>query len=505
MGLFAEAMATAGTAREKQAQTLVANINTSMIVTDMTTETQSEGAGVGYGLEGFQGVPCPERGRGKIRIFHVFNPSVHKRHELVEFTLWDWPWDLRRVQVTSHNGKDINFQLLDTELRKYWDHRFVRFLVEVEVPSMGYSTVVFKEKEMGKAYPFYFHPFPRSEPIHGRVILENEFLCAEFDPETGGLFSLLDKEANKELIAANETGSLLLTWSEKETNNAWRIGRRLGHEKVTHTTNLKLFTGNALRNSLEFEQEILNSKVKMVISLDKGAKALSYRFNIAWNETAAIYDKIPVLCYVLPLKDHVDSYLADVPGGVARRTEAFQDHPGLQYTAAVKGGDAIALVTDCKYGYRGYKDVLSVTLINTAQRPDLTPERGEHFISLWVTLGKNKPKELTEVAGDFCHPMAVVSGTSHPGTLMPEMELLGFKADSSVFCSATLDKSGSLLIRVNELEGKKDTISLRFPRIIKSAELVDLDGKSLGILNSRGNELCFEVEPFRVQGARIQF
>ncbi|MDR2617341.1 MAG: hypothetical protein LBC62_00600, partial [Treponema sp.] len=409
MANFSEAQAVAGTAREKAGIAIASAIDTSGIATEDDQETMSEGAGAGFGLENFRGVPNPERGRGKVRIYHVFNPSAHKRRETAEFTLWDWDYDLRRAQVTDHEGKALAFQLLDKEPVTYWDHRYVRFITYVEVPAMGYTTVIFREGPLGNDIPHYFQPFPRGETIHGQVVLENALLRAVFDPHSGALCSLKDKKTGKERIAPGKAASLVINWAEKNTNNAWLTGRYLSQEAVTGTVKLTPWTG-ALRNGFDMEQEVLRSRIKTRVYLDEGSSAIAYTFNIAWNEAAEDHKNVPVLCFSLALAEEPDFCQRDVPAGVLKRPAAFHDIPGQQYAAAVYGKDAAALVTDCKYGYRYCEGVLSATLINTASSPDPYPERGEHAVKLWVALGESEPKVLQEAAGDLCRDLSIVSG-----------------------------------------------------------------------------------------------
>jgi hypothetical protein len=146
----------------------------------------------------------------------------------------------------------------------------------------------------------------------------------------------------------------VVNWSEKRTNNAWLIGRTVEQEPVSRPTRISPFGGaDSLRKGFEIEQEILRSRIKAVVSLDEGAGAIACRFSIVWNEAAEDYKHVPVLCFSLPLAGEPESYMSDVPAGAQRRSSSFQDVPALQYTAALAGGEAAALVTDSKYGYRG--------------------------------------------------------------------------------------------------------------------------------------------------------
>jgi alpha-mannosidase len=504
MANYAEVQAVAGTAREKAGISLAGEIDTSAIQIGPDPDSRSEGAGAGFGLDFFSGVPSPERGRGPVRIYHVFNSSAHRRCEVVEFTLWDWDYDLALAELTDYAGHKLPFQLLDREPLTYWDHRYVRFIARVEVPAGGYTTVVLGEKEYSGASLLNSRD-PRLEAPHGPIVLENDLLRAEFDPASGALRSLKDKKTGRETIASGASAGLVVNWSEKKTNSAWLIGRTVEGEPVSRPTRISPFGGaDSLRQGFEIEQEILRSRVKTEVFLDDGAGAIAYRFHIVWNEAAEDYKHVPVLCFSLPLAGEPETYMSDVPAGTQRRSSSFQDIPALQYTAALSGGEAVALVTDSKYGYRGCEGILSATLINTTSSPDPYPERGEHAIKLWVALEKAEPKVLSETAGDLCRAMSVISGSSHPGKLPPARELLRLDASSTVVSSTCLAAGGALLVRVYETAGKKDSVTLTVPSAIRTAELVDLNGNPAGTLTPKGNTLRFDILPWKIAGVKMR-
>ncbi|MCL2878705.1 MAG: hypothetical protein FWF29_00535 [Treponema sp.] len=502
MGLFAGVMALSQTMREKASLNIAGIIDTSLIVTGDSKETRSEGAGVGYGISNYSGVPSPERGRGPVRIFHVFNPLPITRRENIEFTVWDWNYDMRRMEIYDESGKKLPFQLLDREPQKYWDHWFFRFIAPVEVPASGYTTAVLREAEMGRDFPFYFQPFPRTEPIHQPVVLQNDLVKAAFDPETGALCSFIEKKNGAEQVGGK--AGLILNWAEKSSNNAWNIGRYLAHEPIAKTLKMTASAGNILRDTLEIEQEILGSKIKTKIHLDKNSRALSYSFNIEWNEIASSHDNVPVLCFSMPLAVKPDFYQYDIPGGIQKSAGGFQDFPANQYAAAVNGQKAIAFVTDCKYGFRGNDNVLSVTLINTASSPDPYPERGEHAIRLWITMASGDPKELYETAASFCHPANVISGTSRKGSLPLKKEMLKVESSGVIISSQAMIDSKTILLRGYETAGKKDKVRLTLPFQAQEAHFVDLDGNTVdGEIAVNGSSVVFETAPNRIFGITI--
>jgi len=505
IGLYADVMSVANTARENATRAISGRIDTSMIAVDADiADTLSEGAGAGYGIENFTGVPNPESGKGKVRIYNVFNPSAHGRTGSVEITVWDWTGDLDRLEITDHDGCKLPFQRLDSECTRYWDHFYFRVLVEVEAPALGYMTVVLKEAELGADYPLIYQPFPRTGPKHLPIVLENEYLMARFSPEDGALLSLVDKATGREQIDCGAGGGrLVLCNAEYMSNNAWMIGRILGREPVKKTLKLRPLPEGGLRNGFVMEQEILSSKIKTTVKLDRCSKALAYTFEINWHEYAKEDENVRVLTFALPLAGAPDAYQTDVAAGHIKRQGRYDDVAGLQYAAAVNGGRAVALVCDCKYGYRGCEDVLNVTLINTAGRPDPYPEFGEHKINVWVAVDSSCPKALQETAAEYCRPMNYLSATSHSGDLGPAGSLLEFKAGTSVLSSVGLTGDGALLVRVYETCGSDDSAELALPFAPRSARLVDLDENVLGEAAIDGSRVTFPIGRHCIAAVKI--
>ena len=500
MGLFADTMSIANTLRENATRSIAEIIDTSMIEVDTNIcETQSEGAGVGYGISNYSGVPNPERGKGKVRIYNIFNPTPYERKELIEITVWDWQWDISRLIVTDHENKPLEFQLIDRHLQNYWDHKYIRVLVLAHVPQMGYKTIVIKEKEMEK-YPVLYHGFPRNEAVHGPIVMENEYIYARFCYKTGALISLKHKKTDTEYV--KESGGLVYVSAEAASNSAWLIGRHLGHKNIDKTLRIS-YSGGELRKTLTIEQRIESSRIKTTISLDKDAKALAYSYEINWEEYAKHDENVPVLIFKLPLAETPKSYQTDVPAGYIRREGKHQDVCGSQYGAAVYDNNSIAIISDCKYGYRGVDNELSVTLINSSRSPDLYPERGVHKINLWVAIENNNPYTLKKAADCFCYPMNYLSTGHHKGSLPATHSLMGFEAKSTVLSSiGTLDDG--IYIRVYETCGENDTVNIKLPFKPKSACLVDLNGNKIGDINISDHTIIFNINPHCIVGIDIK-
>ena len=494
MGLFADSLAHAQQTQSASATALSRMTDTSAFLSDEDIRfTQAEGAGVGFGISNHSGVPNPERSAGKTRIYTVFNNAPVAKRECVELTVWDYTGDLRRLEAVDSQMNPLPLELLDREMQTYWDHRYVRVLVKVEVAAMGYATIALREKPVTD-YPTFYLSAERTESPKGDITLENEFLRAKIDGRSGMLLSLVDKTTGKEQLSA--PAGLCVVDAEKATSDAWKIGRYLGVTPVDHTLRMEPISGN-LRHGVCMEHQMLHSSVKTEVTLEEGARALKYSFSVDWSEAASQSKTHPVLIYRMPLKDKAEQVLMDVPAGCAVRTARAMDLPGLSFAAALTGEKVPYIVTDCKYGYRLDRSELIATLINTAGGPDPYPERGIHAIELYLGVEKADEKVMKETAAALIKPMFGIPCAAHPGKLPMNGAFLDFRGDTAVLDSFSW-ADGAYRARISEMCGKGCKVTLALPANITEATLTDLEGHEIGAAEISGDCVSFEIGAYRL-------
>ena len=512
MALYADALSVSQTALGNALRVISEQVDTSQFMTDEDiSQDQAEGAGAGAGvwfgighsmgrqLGHYAGVPNPERGAGKTRVYTVFNTAAEDRQDLAEITLWDYTGDLGRLEAVDSKGQALPLQIAPGMPKKYWDHWYASVFVRVSVPALGYAVIALREKPLDR-YPVYRLDDVRVDGEMGPCVLENEYLAARFNAVTGALVSLVDKETGEEQLAA--PASLCVVDTEKSTSDAWHIGRYLGIAPVARTVRFRPAEGG-VRACLEIEQKALSSSIITRVSLDRGARELQYAWEIDWQETAGKDDTVPVLIFRAPLKEKAEECLCHVPGGFLRRKAAWQDMACLTFASAQNGKRALTLAADSKYGYRLTDGALSCTLINSAGSPDPYPERGLHRITLWLHVGKESPAALLRHIGALNRPLIALSTKAQPGKLPPEMRLMGFQAESAVLSSVELTEEGALRIRAVETGGREDTVTLALPFTPRSARLTDMKGNAAGAVQIDGRTARFSIGPWRIEEAVI--
>ncbi|MBE6611466.1 MAG: alpha-mannosidase [Ruminococcaceae bacterium] len=497
MGLYQSAVAYAETEENAALRTLAKAIDTSMIdisgEEEIIRESQSEGAGVGYGIPAFAGVPNPERGAGLTRVFHIFNAAQCEREDTCQLSMWDWVGDLRRLEVVDVDGNPVEFALMDGNPIKYWDHHYVRILVRAKLPGYGYTTVIVRQREVTRL-PHYVFPADGGGVARPEndYVLENEHIRARFDRETMSLVSLIDKADGSEKLSGEFCGLVKID-TEVTGMSAWTIGRHHAVHPVTDVRESHRFGSGALRQGYHWEANVMNSTVAVDVSLDKGAKALRYDINVTWNEITGRF--VPLLAFRAPLGYTADGYLCDVPMGVTVRKETNNDVPALTYVAAKNpDGAPLYVMTDCKYGYRIFDNAILSSLINTAHYPDHDPERGKHSIAISIGVGSDCAAKMADISECFVHPERYVTCNPHAGTLAPTGTLLCAETGSARITSVTKDGDATL-IRLVELCGKTADVTLAVDA--KSARVVNLLGEEIGECTIDGG-VKLSIKPYSI-------
>ena len=502
MGKFTETVAAADTEKRYALRLLGELADTSACAgKDAMDGTTSEGGGVGFGVGfGMAGMPQTrdaggaqpfrisqvDRGRGMNRIYHIFNPSAYARREVAEITLFDWPGDYRRLTIAGGDGKALRHQLIDETPKHYWGHTYVRILVEIDLPAGGRHTCVLKQSERFAA-TLGFPRDPRVEQPH-EYILENEYLKAEFCPDSGALLSLFDKEAKAELVTGPAAVFRIIDEQPAvdTAGTAWTVGRyRALNDMSADVAMLKTMSG-PLKNAVTIRARARSSSVTYTVSLAAGSRWLDIDCDVDWREVGEPGERTPQLNFALPIETCLGGFLQDIPGGVTERPSVNQDMPCQSFSAArYTKNRALMLMSDSKYGFRcelsekyGYIN-MNLDCLRSSTDPDAYPEFGRHHFRIGVGVSGADGLSLLNASYAFCHPASVVSDLPRKGG-GESMKAGGIEAAGAFLQAVKIAEDGdSLILRLVEPDGADREAVVTLWADVKGAEIVDINEKPL--------------------------
>ncbi|MBM7582534.1 alpha-mannosidase [Caldicoprobacter guelmensis] len=518
MGLFQNTMAIAGSRRSLSLQAIAAQIDTSKFVVceEEDRDSISEGAGAGFGVEWFR-VTQAERGRGKTRIFHIFNSAPVEREEAAEIVVWDWLGDVNRMVFRDVQGNRVEHQILDKGFNSYWGHHYIRVLIKASVPACGYNTYILTEDEkVDTAFPF-----PRDPRIEGidQFILENDHIKAVFSSRDASIVSLVDKSTGEEFIKGKPAGIFRLIEEDSSKGmTAWVVGRHMNVIDLTQDVKIKkvMYGAGNIRQSIAYECSFRDSSLKVTVSLDYNSPMLRYDVQCDWHEVGKPGISVPQLSFYMPLAYECSCYKYDIPFGTIEREGMDRDVPANSWALGVRkqpGGKSVMLVTDTKYGFRCVDDSMSITLIRSSYDPDPYPEFGVHKFSFAVCLVDNaSSKELIQKAYNFNHPLSVISSSVHQGLLPALGSFMSLEEGDVVISAVKLaedqGKVRRVVVRAYEPEGKAAKVTLSLWKQPVRAYYVDLNeckiDNGLNIF-VYGERVSFEVQPYSIASICVEF
>ena len=341
----------------------------------------------------------------------------------------------------------------------------------------------------------------------GKRVLENPLVRYEFD-EHGHLVHAFDKELGKEFLAGE--GNVLALYNDRPINyEAWdvevfyprdRIG---GVECVSAGTVLR---GGAA-DSVEFLCRTEKSELRQLVVLGKNTKRLDFTTHAEWHEYRTM------LRVAFPTAINSETASFDIQYGYVERNthdntswdQAKFEVCGQRYADLSDRDCGVALLNDCKYGYRVKGSTLDLALLRSPVHPDRFADQGGHVFTY----------SLLPHAGslpDSC-VMDEAANLNRPALLLPGFTAGKFQAPCRVESDGIrlevvkrAEKDDSLILRLVEIRGRHSVGTLRFaakPAKVSKTDLVEWRrGPALPL---RRNALALELKPFEILTLRAEF
>lgn len=511
LGLYQDVAATANTNKKIALQKIAQQIHTA----DLIVSEEEEEPGLDYGAGA--GSAQYENGTGKNRIYHVFNPTMQARQEVIELMIWEWPYDHERMLFTNEQGEVVSHQVLEKDFNHYWGHNYLKVALEVDVPACGYATYMLTERVIEQVKVSYWHEKrTQNEPCY---MLQNEKLKVVFNSLDGSINSMIDKATGKEMIDATRKSGIFRLVDEADHKeitdegtgmSSWFVGRYKNIQWIHQNLEITSATGT-LRSHIAYELSFRNSKLKVIVSLDKDSSHLDYKVECDWQEVGRLGKGVPQLQFYMPLHDSCAMYHYDVPFGRVSRQPLDIDLPGNNYIygEGKDGSTGVMLMSKVGYGFRGVDNSLTLTLLRGSYDPDPCPEYGINHLEFGLgVMQSSNSKALHDYVQKYNQSMTVVTGLRQQGKLNPRHTFVTFESQTSVVSciKGAEEEDRSFIVRFYEMEGKIDPITLVCPGQIKHAYWTDINEQKLACeeeLSVEDTMLTVAIQPYQIGTVKI--
>jgi len=377
----------------------------------------------------------------------VFNPTSYEYHGSIELPP---EWE----STTYPNNASILSQK---------EHGTVRALVRV--PSLEMLTLTRSEE------------VAEDVVIDDGLVLENELVRYEFD-DRAQLVSIYDKEIERRVSFPGAPGNLLSLYEDRPNDwDAWDIDR--SYEACRVLTN-QVIDGyerarGPVRQTLDYSMSIGSSLVKQQAVLTSGSKRLDFNTEVDWQESHRM------LRVGFPVDIRSDHASFDIQYGYVRRPThrntswdlARFEVVGHRYADLSEPDYGVALLNDCKYGYKVHGNTLDLCLLRSPSYPDPDADRGGHsFVySLHPHMGDLVRSYVILAAAAINNPPMLFQGYKAGANPIP-VAIRGEGVSLETLKKA--EKENCLILRLVERRGCRSKVSVQFDGTLKRLEKCDL-------------------------------
>ncbi|MGI8935608.1 MAG: glycoside hydrolase family 38 C-terminal domain-containing protein [Phormidesmis sp.] len=242
-----------------------------------------------------------------------------------------------------------------------------------DIPAVGYQS---------------FWLCPGDRPTHAlqleQYILENEFLKATLDPETGCIASLVEKITQTEALSAS-SNQLQAFQDKGQYWDAWNIDPDYANHPLPapNLQSIRWLENGDICQRLRVTYQFQQSTISHVYSLEIGTPYLKVETDIDWQETQVLLKTN----FSFTVSSETATY--EIPFGAISRTtrpqttaeKAQWEVPALRWADIGSPDFGVSILTDCKHGFDAGPSHLRLTLLKSPIWPDPSADKGHHHFT----------------------------------------------------------------------------------------------------------------------------
>ena len=336
-------------------------------------------------------------------------------------------------------------------------------------------------------------------------VLENALVRYEFDA-AGRLVRAFDKELGREFLSGE--GNVLTLYNDRPVNyEAWDVDiyYRRDQKGVAECVSAGTVLRGRAADSVVFVYRAGKSAIRQLVVLAAGSKRLDFVTHVEWHE----YRTLLRVAFPTAIKSDTASF--DIQYGFVERSthdnttweQAKFEVCGQRYADLSDRDCGVALLNDCKYGYRVKGSTLDLALLRSPVHPDRFADQGGHTFtySFLPHAGRLPESCVMDEAANLNRPVLMLDGFTTGNFKAPcRVESDGIRLE----VVKRAEKDDSLILRLVEIRGRRSTGTLHFaakPEKVCETDLLEWeDGPALKL---RKNALALELKPFEILTLRV--
>jgi alpha-mannosidase len=345
----------------------------------------------------------------------------------------------------------------------------------------------------------------------GRFTLRNAFYELSLD-EQGEICRLYDFEAAREVIAPGQAANQLIAYEDRPLNfDAWDID--LYYEEKPYPlrdgAQIRVLEKGPVRATVEVERRFLSSRVTQRISLWRSSRRIDFATEIDWHEHQML------LKAAFPVAINATRATYEIQfGSIERPTHRNTSWDQARFEVCAhrwadlsEGGYGVSLLNDSKYGHDIHDNVVRLTLLKSAVKPDPEADQGLHRFtySLFPHQGDWRDAQIVRRAYELNVPALAAPALLPEGQNEPVVSsFLSSDCPHVIIDTVKPAEDGrGLIVRLYEAHNQRGRGTLTFAVPLLFAEECNLLEEPLGAAQYQENTLSFQVRPFEIKTFRV--
>ncbi|MEG4071099.1 alpha-mannosidase [Microcoleus sp. Pol14C2] len=343
-----------------------------------------------------------------------------------------------------------------------------------------------------------------------QMVLENEFIRATIDGQTGDLSSIWDKVNNREVLNAAGGNQLQAFQDSGQYWDAWNIDPNYEKHQLPAPIlkDISWIAQGEIRQSLRVVRQIGKSEFCQDYIVEIGSPLLKIKTVADWQE------KHVLVKAAFGLNVEADFATCEIPGGAIARTtkpqtpaeKAKWEVPILRWTDISNDGFGVSLLNDCKYGCDLQPNRIRLTLLRASTWPD---EQADVAVSKFTCAvyphsGNWQEAGTVRQGYELNLPLLVkvlpkLEENSHK-TLPAVGKFLDLSAENLVLMAfkQSEDDSNVWILRCCECHGEEAKLEFKSDFGLAISQPVDLLEQPINLPQKSDDGRSFRISPWKI-------
>ncbi len=425
----------------------------------------------------------------------VLNSLAWRRDAIVQIP-WTQEWENRTI--ANAEGEALAAQVVEEDGTR-------QLLLDApNVPALGYCV-----------YPVVAHSH---KALKGMLIspdtLETAFYRIELNKQ-GQITSLYDKTNRRSVLAPGARANVLQVFDDRPMAfDAWDIDIYY-QEKMKEVDNLveaAVEEAGPLRGVLRLRWRFDNSDITQRITLYQRSPRIDFRTTVEWHQSQQL------LKVAFPVAIRSTRATYDIQFGNVERPTHWNTSWDLARFEVVahkwadlsEGDYGVSLLNDCKYGYDIKNNVMRLTLIKSAVRPDELADKGQHEFTYALLPHKGNWREGKTIEEGYAlnNPVhAALIGAPQAGALPNEYSFAAVDREAVIIETIKQAEDGQAwIVRVYESkQSRHDEVRMTFGQPIRKAVECNLIEEDEQPARFTDRVLTFPILPYEIKTFKMWF